>query len=269
MLQACLLIPLLLAATAAEKKGEDAPLRMSCQLRDGSLVIGDVDPATKLKLATGTGKLNIPLRRIARISVSDDRETTKVFLSNGDQVTGFAEMDGFSLKTASGRTVFVHLPTLKKCTVRVGDQSLLTAKVYASGSWLNMKPVNAIDNNIKTGWNAGAWNGWIELDLGQVQVVSRVQFTVAHVPAGRSTWNMYLSQKPIKTQRNLARFIKQVAGNFREGSTINVRFPPVKGRYLQIQCPRSVSWVMIYEIDVFALKARKNAPKPVKAKSPP
>jgi hypothetical protein len=155
-LLASLLILFLLAAPTSEKQSKDTILRVACHLRDGSLVIGDVDPATKLKLSTGTRKLAIALGCVKWIVVADDWETTQVFLSNGKSVTGYAETDGFSLKTVSGRTVFVRLPALRECTVQVGDQSLLVAKVAASGRWLGMKPANAIDNNTSTGWNAGA-----------------------------------------------------------------------------------------------------------------
>ena len=73
MLHASFLIPLLLALTTAEEKREDTVLRMACHLWDGSLVIGDVDPATKVKLATGTDKIDIQLRRIPAVfsSLSD------------------------------------------------------------------------------------------------------------------------------------------------------------------------------------------------------
>jgi hypothetical protein len=96
-----------------------------------------------------------------------------------------------------------------------------------------------------------------------------VQFNIAHVPAGKSTWNIYLSENPIRTQRAGARLVEQVVGNFREGSKIEVAFPDgAKGRYLQIQCPRSVSWVMIYEIDVFGPNAGEKARKPPKVEPP-
>ncbi len=269
MLHVSLVIPVLLAVTTAEKNGPDTLLRITCQLRDGSQVAGDVDPAAKLKLATGFGKLDVPLWRVTRIVVADDQETTKLFLSNGDRVTGFAETDGFSVTTEAGREVLVRLPNVRECTLRVADQPIVAAKVYASGAWAKWKPANAIDKNINTGWNSGAWNGWIELDLGRVQPVSRVRFTIAHYPPGRSQWNVYLSQQPIRAQRKVARLIKQVAGNFRQGSVIEVEFlTGVKGRYLQIHCPKSVSWVMIREIDVFAPKTRKKMRKPVEAKRP-
>ncbi len=235
-------------------------LRVYCELWDGTSVEGVFsDNDQILRLQTTSGLVPIPLAKVERIEVNDDRETTSVILANGKRLTGFVESDGFHVRTGK-KSVAVAYPTLKKARIRrlwatPAENPLKVAGVRTSSVWSQSSVDGATDGKNGTSWNSGDWKGWIEVDLGKMEKIVEVRMALDFWPSGNATHIVYVSDKPIGQLRKSARLMKSTSGTRRNGDVIFAECPPeTKGRYVQIYCPQSVSWFAVYEIQVFAAR---------------
>lgn len=105
-------------------------------------------------------------------------------------------------------------------------------------------------------WNSGNWGThWIQADMGVLQTLSEVRFTVGVTPGNANTWQkVFLSDTPIGAYWMALTPVAQRAG---VGSGVyqpySLSFAPTSGRYLQIVSDGgsggSASWVQIGDRD--------------------
>ncbi len=253
------IVRILVKESARELGEKDSrELHVYCQLVDGTSVEGMFANNDQiLQLQTKSGLMPIPLAKVERIEVKDDRETTSVVLVDGKHLTGFVESDGFRLRTGK-KSVEVAYPTLKKGQMRrlwttPAKRPLKVAGTKASGVWRPYTIAGATDGDFDTSWNSGDYKGWIEVDLGKMETIVEVRTSLYMWPSGNATHLVYVSDKPIGQNRKEAKLIKWMSGTHRHGEMIFAECPPeTQGRYVQIHCPESVSWFCIDEFQVFS-----------------
>jgi hypothetical protein len=105
-------------AAWAGKDKEEAPLRLGVDLVDGSHVIG-VPSIESAPVQMSYGKMDIPLKRIRTLTMEENRETTSVYLQNGDKLTGAFLVKLIRLKTVFG-DVAIGIEQIKQFRVVMG-----------------------------------------------------------------------------------------------------------------------------------------------------
>jgi hypothetical protein len=106
-----------LAATAAGAEAPtNAPLRLAVDLADGSRLVGQ-PAATPLPFHTSFALMNIPLDRLATLTMAEDRETATVTLRNGDRLQGVLDLKTLEMDTLFGK-VSLGIGLLRSLQVR-------------------------------------------------------------------------------------------------------------------------------------------------------
>ena len=109
------LIVLTLATTAEGRIALSKP-RLEFVLLDGSKVGGEpVDADACLQVTTSLGQMRVPLVKLARIEMVDDREQAVLHFSNGDRLKGTIPAN-FEVQTVLGR---MSVPWSKVHSLRV------------------------------------------------------------------------------------------------------------------------------------------------------
>ncbi|AQT61291.1 discoidin domain-containing protein [Cellvibrio sp. PSBB023] len=107
-----------------------------------------------------------------------------------------------------------------------------------------------IDGNITTSWSSGLYaQQWIQIDLGTVQPVCKVQLIVSQYPSGNTTQTILIGN----TEQTL-----QVLKTYQQYTTNGqVLSYPIESntRFIRIRTDASPSWISWYEVNVFSHKA--------------
>ena len=144
---------------------------------------------------------------------------------------------------------------LGACTSAEDDQRaaalkagrLLPTASTASASAGADLPPRAIDGDVTTVWNAGAFApAWIQLDLGQPVSISKVRLNISQVPSGPSTH--VIAGGP--TPETLVP-IGTLDGETSDKQWLELATPATNVRYLRISTTKSPSWVSWREIEVY------------------
>jgi hypothetical protein len=125
-LTACVLVlyPIVLLATAqAEKDHEQPELLLDIDLVDGSRVIG-IPSIESVQVRTSYAKLNIALRNILTIKITEDRGNWAIDLRNGDMMKGAMAIEPINLKTSFGM-VMICPHDIKEMRVSVPGSQLM------------------------------------------------------------------------------------------------------------------------------------------------
>ena len=139
------------------------------------------------------------------------------------------------------------LPFVALLCVGASAQTGITpVAVTASRSSGTAVPERAVDGNVATTWNAGAFGPqWIQLDLGRQYTVAKVRLATAQSPAGRTVHQIYGgptpdSLTPIATLDDVTR----------DGQWLEMSCSASRVRYLKVSTTVSPSWVGWREIQV-------------------
>jgi inosine-uridine nucleoside N-ribohydrolase len=122
--------------------------------------------------------------------------------------------------------------------------------VTASTSLPDSPPINAMDNNSESIWNAGADpEQWIQIDLGKLTEVSAIRLVISQYPAGNTIHQIWGS-----AEVNNLTLLNEFNG-FTQDHNILEFNPPIplsNIRYIKITTTQSPSWVAWREIEVIS-----------------
>jgi HEAT repeat protein len=147
-----------------------------------------------------------------------------------------------------------HGPTVD--LAQLPDSPVRKAKVHAraSGTYLQHTPECAFDADRQTYWNSGNFAPqWIEADLGATVRLTSIQMTVTQLPAGETTHEVWVSDRPIGEGegRAQAKLIKTFQGHTDDSQVLQFDFSKeVFARYVQVRTTQSPSWVAWVEIEL-------------------
>jgi len=101
-------------AWAGEDKAEPQ-LRLELDLADGSHIIG-IPNILSVPVQTSYAKMDLPLKQLTGIKISDDHETALIDLRNGDKIKGVISLAPIKLETAFGK-VSIGIEHVRALTV--------------------------------------------------------------------------------------------------------------------------------------------------------
>jgi len=116
------------------------------------------------------------------------------------------------------------------------------ATATASNTYKDFSPINAIDSNTETGWNAGsAPFQWIEIDLGSRKEISEITALVDQTPAGNTIHNVFFDNVLSHTWNQITE----------KNGLLTWTLPStIKAQKIRIETTTSPSWVGWYEISI-------------------
>lgn len=136
------------------------------------------------------------------------------------------------------------------CAAPAGPRNLAQGKpVRASHSLPTNPPELAVDGNPATNWTSdGGLPQWIEVDLGAVSTVTRIELVVSQFPEGTTLHRVWG-----RDAAGAERLLGELAGFTRDPDTLTVTAPqPWQGiRSVRIETVSSTSWAAWREIRVF------------------
>jgi len=135
------------------------------------------------------------------------------------------------------------------------SENLPIASYTASNSWTSTGalPNKAFDGKTSTSWNAGNFAvQWIEVDLGQEYYLDSIQLLIGQLPAGNTTHEVWVSNRPIGNSSSGATLAKTFQGFTDNSQWLQSDFSnSKKGRYVQVKTVSSPSWVAWIEIQLY------------------
>lgn len=138
---------------------------------------------------------------------------------------------------------------------------LQPAEVKVSGSYGhdkkgvrgNHQVAYAHDGDPGSTWSSGAWNGWIEYDLGKVHSLRSISALLQFDPPGSGSYELYVSDEPILTDRSEATRLNRFSGNWKDQDVLKHECDArVTARFVQLQCISSKAWFNLREFEVHA-----------------
>jgi hypothetical protein len=222
--------------------------KIELELTDGSRLWAE--PVENLRLRTKVGEVAIPLASITGFEVAD---VVTVHWADGDRLSGTAQKS-LELRTVLG---LLQVPMATIASARVTTVAAIKPEsIQVSGHWADhQKPEMAIDGELGRAWSSGDWRGWIELDLGAVRELGRVEFALQFDPTGPATHEVYVADQPIGNNREKARLVERLSGVRENHAKLAVDCPNVSARYVQVHCPQSASWFNIRELNVWPTRS--------------
>jgi hypothetical protein len=121
-------------------------------------------------------------------------------------------------------------------------------KVTASSELADGPASYAFDGSIDTAWNSGSGpEGWIQIDLGQVQTISSIRLTVAQYPEGQTLHQIWGGES-----ESTLKLLHEFNGHTSEFQVLEFRptIPIENIRYIRVVTTQSPSWVAWREIEV-------------------
>lgn len=91
-----------------------------CGLRDGTQQIALPGEWYAVPLRSFIGEIEIPLNRVTRIEMEEDRETATLTLWNGDHLTGVIDQGTLPLLSKQGEATSIHLADVESIRVETG-----------------------------------------------------------------------------------------------------------------------------------------------------
>jgi len=157
----------------------------------------------------------------------------------------------FNVYDTDGTSLLLGSPST---TIRQGDVyrynvPVVPVSAMASSTYSGTSPLNVIDSNLSTGWNAGSFpTSWIEFDLGSSVPVAKIRLHTAQSPAGSTTHTVYIGATP-----NPSNAVATLTGYTYDSQwlTVDLTSSPTTGRYIRVQTTASPSWVAWHEIEVY------------------
>jgi len=149
-------------------------------------------------------------------------------------------------------TTFAAAPTASAAPPPAAPANVALGAIATASHWLNTsEPAKAVDGDLSTMWNSGAYAPqWIELDLGRDYPISAIELMPAQYPTpARTTHRVYGRAADSAT----AVLLHQFAGTTADGQWLTVSVPSSTClRYVRVDTTASPSWVAWKEIVVLA-----------------
>ncbi len=93
---------LALALAVIAQAGDDAAIRVALKLKDGSRILGQVNPSPLIVESESVGTVRIPLANVRSVQFAEDRPAASVVLQNGDRIIGQIKHPNIQVTTAFG-----------------------------------------------------------------------------------------------------------------------------------------------------------------------
>ena len=106
------------AEPPAEPTRPSAPLSLIVELTDGSLLVGTAE-IDAVPFVAKYGRMNLAMKEVVAVKFSEDQETGKVTMKNGDSFQGVLDLVGLGLRTLLGE-LSVPMRHVSRITVTRG-----------------------------------------------------------------------------------------------------------------------------------------------------
>jgi hypothetical protein len=113
---AYVLIPLLLIQFPMNANAGSASLNVKVDLRDGSTIMGTMDPAGIRIKSDSIGNAELPMESVSGITAQGDGNKVSIHYENGDRISGSIDRATFNIKTVFG-DVAIPLKLIEKISI--------------------------------------------------------------------------------------------------------------------------------------------------------
>jgi hypothetical protein len=144
----------------AEQEKSEPQLRLEVNLVDGSRVVG-IPSVVELKFVSSLGKINVPLKSVAKVVFNANKETATVSMTNGDCLSGVVDLASLDIEASWGK-VGIAMQLVRTLTVRSNGCKLWNVR-----------------DDFSTSFNPnGLWSyGWVDEPGGKFSLC-RMKFAV-------------------------------------------------------------------------------------------
>jgi len=160
-------------------------------------------------------------------------------------------MSGKSIAPTVIATAFVLAAIFVTPRLHASANVARGCRVTASSSYATGVPGNAVDGDPSTQWNARHHPpAWIELDLGAVYTIDRINLLVEQTPDGPTVHNVSFGN-----EARAFTLVQVLSGQTADGQVLS--FAPQAGsgvRYVKVETTSSPSWVAWNEIEVWGTR---------------